>query len=232
MIIINLLPPEMRRRKAEFSFNPMMGGAIGGAIACLLMLGAFLWVKGRVANATAVLEERTIILGEKTILAQAVLDRQATIAAFENRRDTIFALLGRKMYWARTIDEFSKQLTGEWSISGFKVSAGALTITDIPTEKRAGGAEEVRASFRWRYKIVGDVNTKSGEYINSFYKTILTGPFWTTQGFIGKPEENYDGDRPRWDAGINKVIVEGGVDWQRYKLAEFMKKGAKSPVGN
>ena len=232
MIIINLLPPEMRRRKAEFALNPMVGGAIGGAIACLLMLGAFLWVKGRVANATAILEDRTAVLAEKTILAQAVLDKKASIAAFENRRDAIFALLGRKMYWARTIDEFSKQIAGEWSIPGFKVSAQSLTISDLPTEKRAGGAEEVRASFRWQYKIVGDVLTKSGEYNKSFYSTVQNGPFWNTQGFIGKTDERYLGDRPIWDDNIKKVIIVGAVDWQRFKLAEFMKKGAKTPVGN
>lgn len=233
MILINLLPPELRRRKAEFQFNPMMAGAAGGLVAVLLMVGVFFWVKGRLEIANQTLDQRNEDLAMKTAQAAAVAEREALIAAFESRRDTLFGLLGRKMYWARTIDEFSKQLTGEWNESGFRVSAGDLTVSELPsTGERRGGAEEVRASFRWRYKIVGDVNQKSGDYIKSFFKTIEKGEFWSGQGFVGKPEERYDGDRPRWNDDIKKVIVEGGLDWQRVKLAEFMKKGAKAPQGN
>lgn len=232
MIIINLLPPELRKRKTEFQFNPMMGGGVAGAVVCVLALCVFLWLKARVAESTLILEEKTATLAEKTAQAQAVTEREALIAAFENRRDTIFGLLGRKMYWARTIDEFAKQIAGEWTQPGFQVSSGDLTITDLPTEKRAGGPNEARASFRWRYKIVGDVNTKSGDYINSFFKTMERSAFWSSQGFVGKPDALYDGDRPRWNEKIKKVIVEGAVDWQRYKVAEFMKKGVKTPQGN
>lgn len=232
MIIINLLPPELRRRKFEFQFNPMMGGGIAGAVAVLLMLVAFLWLRSELAAAQDLLSEKNAELAEKTAKAEAVIQRKALIAAFEKRRDTVFSLLGRKMYWARTIDEFAKQLSGEWSQPGFVVSAGELTITDIPTEKRAGAAEEVRASLRWRYKIIGDVDQKSGDYIKSFFDTIEKGPFWVEQGFVGKPDDRYEGDRPRWNGEVKKIIVEGALDWQRFKLAEFMKKGVKTPREN
>ena len=232
MILINLLPPELRKRRAEFQFNPIMAGGIGGLAVAALALVGFLWLKSELTRANNLLADLNVELETKTAQAKVVQERQALIAQFESRRDTLFSLLGRKLYWARTIDDFSKQLTGEWSQPGFKVSAGDLTISDIPTEKRAGGPEEVRASFRWRYKIVGDENQKSGDYINSFFKTIERGEFWAKQGFISKPDDRYDGDRPRWNATIKKVIVEGGVDWQRVKLAEFMKKGVKTPRGN
>jgi hypothetical protein len=231
MILINLLPPELRKRGAEFQFNPIMAGGVGGLALCVVVLFGFLWLRGELATANDILADKNTELEAKTAQAKVVTERQALIADFEKRRDTLFGLLGRKMYWARTIDEFSKQITGEWSQPGFKVSAGDLTISYIPTEKRAGGADEVRASFRWRYKIVGEENQKSGDYINSFFKTIEKGPFWASQGFISKPDDRYDGDRPRWNPGIKRVIVEGGVDWQRVKLSEFMKKGVKTPRG-
>jgi len=232
MILINLLPPEMRKRRTEFQFNPIMGGLAAGIAVSVLALLGFLWLRGELKTSEGILADKQAELETKTAQATAVEERRSLIAQFEKRRDDIFGLLGRKLYWARTIDDFSKQLTGEWSQPGFKVSAGDLTISDIPTEKRPGAPDEVRASFRWRYKIVGDENFKSGDYINSFFKTIENGDFWARHGFISKPDDRYDGDRPRWNAAIKKVIVEGGVDWQRVKLAEFMKKGAKPPRGN
>lgn len=237
MILINLLPPELRKRKTNIQFNPMMAGAAAGLLVSLVALAFFLWIKLKLLpDANAFLAEKQDELAVKTAQAEEVKKLEAQIADFENRRDTLFTLLGRKMYWARTIDEFSRQLTGEWSVPGFQVSAGDLTLAEIASPRKAAGAkgpEEVLWSFRWRYKIVGTEDQKSGDYIQSFFKTIERSPFWSDHGFVGKPEDRYDGDRPRLNDRIGKVIVEGGLDWQRMKLAEFSTtKGAKSPQGN
>jgi len=226
MIFINLLPPEMRKR-ASTGISPVFAGAVGGVLAVLLAIGVFVWLQFfRLPHAQRFLEERTTELAEKTAKADAVLALESQITEYEKRRDDILALINRKVYWGRTIDEFASLLTGQWSVEGFRVSAQDLTFAEMPSSD-AKKSDEVRYSFRWRYKLLGDED-RSGDYLNSFFKTIERSRFWAEQGFVEKPERNYDGDRPRWNSELQKVVVEGNLDWQRLKVAT--KPGAKPPV--
>lgn len=236
MILINLLPPELRRRRST-SLNPMFAGTVGGGLLVLLAIGGYGWLKfSRMPYAEAELARLQTDLAEKTAKADAVLKREAIIVEFEKRRDNILALINRKVYWARTIDDFANLLAGQWSIDGFHVRAQELTISEMsdrPNPGAAGkkGATDVRYSFKWRYKILGDED-RSGDYINSFFKTVEHGRFWSENGFVGKPEERYDGDRPRWNGDLQKVVVEGNLDWQRLKLAAKPAAPGRPKQGN
>ena len=222
MIIINLLPPEMRKR-ASTGISPVFAGALGGGLIVLLAIAGFIWLQFfRLPNADNVLEELTSELAVKTAKANEVLALEAQITEYEKRRDDILALINRKVYWARTIDEFASLLSGKWSVEGFRVSAQELTFAELPADSKK--IDEVRCSFKWRYKLLGDED-RSGDYINSFFKTIERSKFWSEQGFVAKPDLLYSGDRPRWNAELQKVVVEGNLDWQRLKVA--MKPAAK-----
>lgn len=216
MILINLLPPELRKRAAT-GISPVFASAVGGGVAVLLALSGYLWLQfGRLPAAQEELDARTTELAEKSAKADAVLALEAQIIEYEKRRDDILALINRKVYWGRTVDEFASLVSGQWSVEGFRVSAQELTFEVLPSEAKK--VEEVRSAFRWRYKLLGDED-RSGDYINSFFKDIERSRFWSEQGFVGKPDTRYDGDRPRWNAGLQKVVVEGNLDWQRVKMA-------------
>ena len=220
MILINLLPPEMRKRAAT-GISPVFASAIGGGLLVVLALAGFLWLQFvRLPNAERILGERTTELAEKTAKANEVLALEAQIIEYEKRRDDILALINRKVYWARTIDEFANLLNGQWSVEGFRVSVQDLAFAELSSGPKSGPKkiDDVRCSFVWRYKLMGDED-RSGDYLNSFFKTVERSKFWSEQGFIDKPEYNYLGDRPRWSAELQKVIVEGKLDWQRVKIA-------------
>lgn len=225
MILINLLPPELRRRRSgPGSFNPMYAGAAGVGVLALLMAGSWMWLKfSRLpyAEQTKIDTEQT--LAQKTAEAERVEQRRLVITEFKKRRDSLFALLNRKVYWAKTLDDFGNLLTGEWSLDGFQVRSGELAIAELAGEQRKPGdpakkAEEVRCSFRWNYKIIGDED-RSGDYVKSFFQTVEHGRFWSEHGFVGKPDATYGGDRPRWNKALQKVVVEGRLEWQRIRLA-------------
>jgi Tfp pilus assembly protein PilN len=216
MILINLLPPELRKRTSS-GLSPVFMGAVAGGLVILLALAGFAWLQFvRLPNAERELAAHTDELAEKTARATAVEALEAQIQEFEKRRDDILTLINRKIYWAHTLDEFAGLLTGQWSVEGFKVNAQDLALAELPAQGKK--QEEVRYSFRWRYKLLGDED-RSGDYINSFFKTIERSPFWTVNGFVDKPDSRYDGDRPRWNADLQKVVVEGTLDWQRLKVA-------------
>lgn len=222
MILINLLPPELRKRAAT-GISPVFAGAVGGGLAVLLAITAFVWLQFfRLPAAEHERAERTTELAEKTAQADRVLALEAQIVEYEKRRDSILALINRKVYWARTVDEFASLLTGQWSVDGFRVSAQDLTFAELASDPKK--SDEVRCSYRWRYKLLGDED-RSGDYINSFFNTIQRSRFWTEHGFVAKPDSGYIGDRPRWNTELQKVIVEGNLDWVRVKIAA--KSGAK-----
>ncbi|MBA2522986.1 MAG: hypothetical protein H0V25_06595, partial [Solirubrobacterales bacterium] len=186
-------------------------------------------------------DEKTELLAQKTIEADRVAAKEAQITAFQERRNYIVDLLGRKVYWAQTLDEFASQLTGAaestpWTVPGFDVRVQSLEISELGGGGRGATAADVRFGFRWRYKIIGNERDRSGDYVRSFFKTMETGRFWTEQNFEGKPEDRYLGDTPRWNEKIAKVMVEGSLDWVRRKpVVEPPKRKpapAAAPQGN
>nr|MBA2521720.1 hypothetical protein [Solirubrobacterales bacterium] len=198
---------------------------VGGGLLNLVLLGTWAYLKFKVLpDLEKQRDDKTELLAKKTTDAERVSAKEAQITEFQDRRNLIVALLGRKVYWARTLDEFANQLTGAgdtpaWTVPGFDVRVQSLDIAELGAggDRRGGAAEEVRFGFRWRYKIVGEQKDRSGDYVRSFFKTIESGRFWTEQNFEGKPEDRYLGDKPVWNDRIAKVLVDGSLDWVRRK---------------
>lgn len=226
MILINLLPPEMRKRKVQIQFNPLMAGLAACILLNVLMIGGFFWLKHRKKYADELLVTRQAELAVATQKADAVRAMEAEIAAYRTRRDYILGLLNRKVFWAKTLDDFSNFLTQPFE--SYQVCTQSLTVTERAVAKgRQGGADEVTYGFVWRYKILGLESQKSGTYINDFFAKMQQSQFWGEYGFQGKPEDRYWGDRPRFNDDIGRVVIEGDLDWQRLKIAEPVIAGRK-----
>jgi len=222
MILINLLPPELRKRKVQLQFNPMLAGLAACLLVVVGMLGGFLWLKQRKKVADQTLVQRQEELDVATRRADEVKAMEAEIDRYKLRRDYILSLLNRKMFWAKTIDDFATFLNQ--SFDGFQVSVQSVAIADRGTASAGGGrnasaAELVSYGLTWRYKIVGAEFQKSGTYLNALTTSLNGSAFWKEFGFQGKAEDKYFGDRPRWNESIERVIIEGDLNWLRVKLA-------------
>lgn len=231
MILINLLPPELRKRQSGVSpmFISVVAG--GGACALLLLLWLYLiWI--RIPNADRLIASKTEELQVKTAQAEEVLKLEKQIAEAKDRYDQIVGMMTRKVYWARTFDEFTTLLNGPFTIPNFDVRCQELTISEaaaVPGNRRpTGGAgnDAIQVAFKvsWRYKLLGKERPLAGDYMKSLFDTVKASKFWSAQGFTGRPEDSYKGDTPRPNLDINRVIIEGELDWERVKVVEVRKR--------
>lgn len=224
MILINLLPPELRKRQGGVS--PIFISVVAGGGSCLLLLLLWLYIIGiRIPNADRLIDEKTNELATKTAQAEEVLKLEKQIAEAKDRYDQIVGMMVKKVYWARTFDEFATLLNGPFTIPNFDVRCQEITVTEssaVPGNNRRGGsgAADTSLAFNvsWKYKLLGKERPLAGDYIKSFFDTIKGSKFWSEQGFTGRPEDSYKGDQPRENKPIGRVIIEGTLDWQRVKV--------------
>lgn len=223
MILINLLPPEMRKKQG--TVNPLVYGIAACYLVALIPVGTWAWLKySRLPNAVQELERVGLDLEQKTAEAAAVEELEGQIAEFEAHRNEVVGLLARKVYWARTINDFANHLDGPdgtpWK--GFDVCCTEFTIQPVSLPRQDGGAEGKReevvtVGFRGRYRLLGLERDKAGDYVRDFFITTESSKFWAQTGFLGKPEATYRGDTPDWKPDIDRVSVEFFLDWVRVK---------------
>ena len=219
MILINLLPPEMRKKHGDA--NPLVYAIAACYIAALIPVGTWAWLKyDRMPHAAQVLVETNDDLAQKTAMAAEVEALESQIAEFQTHRDMIVGLLAKKIFWAHTIDDFANHLDGPGGTpwKGFEVSCTELTIAP-PLGGSAGRGKDdvVTAAVHGRYKLVGVEADKAGDYVRDFFIGTDAAKFWSTNGFVGKPELTYRGDTPDWKKHIERVTVEFALDWTRAK---------------
>jgi hypothetical protein len=233
MLLINLLPPELRKKRGGTDFNPIVLAVAASVVLSLVPAGTWAWMKYvRLPAARAVLAEQQALLAAKTAEAEAVEKLRAQISEFKAHRDLVIGLLAQKMYWARALDEFANAIAGPWA--GFEVCCTDLQIQ--PVGKSTGPASSARGKkdssvtfmMKGRYKLVGEERPKSGDYVKNFFNGIELSSFWKNQGLQEKPEKTYRGDTPAWNEDVSRVTVEFNLDWQRVKtIASAPTKGAK-----
>ncbi len=230
MILINLLPPEMRKKQG--TTNPLVYAMVACYLVALVPVGTWAWLKyNRLPNAVQVLADANVELEQKTVAAAAVEALEGQIAEFEAHHTMIIGLLAKKIFWAHTVDDFVNHLNGPngtpWK--GFEVSCTELTIQPPAGVGRGTAKDEViSAGVRGRYKIVGLEADKAGDYVRDFFTYTDSAKFWISNGFVGKPEYTYRGDTPDWKKGIERVVVEFSLDWTRTKrIASSTTKPAK-----
>lgn len=226
MILINLLPPELRRSRSS-GVNPVMLAAAAGVAIVLGLAGTWAWIEfGRIRAAQELLVQREGELVEATARADKVKAIDVQIAAFEKLHQTITGLITRKVFWARTLDDFANLLAqsgdNRWTMEGYEVRCTGLTITPAGAVVAARGAktggETVSFSFRGTFKIVGEQRDQAGDYARSFFQSVELSRFWRENGFVGRAEDPYRGDTPREIAVLNKVSTELPLEWRRVKI--------------
>ena len=216
MILINLLPPELRRNRS--SVNPAMAAMAAGAAVCVLLGALLLWVHLRIGHARTELDAAVAQLAEKTKLAEEVQARKDEIVRATEHRQTVLALLARKVYWARTIDDFASLLTTRWP--GFEVCCTDLSIKPVVLKAVKGAkttAETITYAFTARYRLVGEEMDRAGDYVRKFLDDTEASVFWTGHGFIEKPDKTYLGDAPQWLVDVSRVSVDCTMMFQRSK---------------
>ncbi len=224
MIKINLLPPELRKRSANFDLMKLVGAAELVLCTVLLAFGAYLqWVKIPAFNNT--LANITDTAQKKADTAAEVAAEDAKISDFTARRDKLKELLDHKVYWAHTLDDFETLLASNFPQNSH---LRCLDVTIEPTAsagRHREGAESNTMQFllRGRFQLIGDINVNTGEYINSMFRQIAASSFWREHGFQGKPEDTYNGDIPVQNKDINKVVVPMSLDFTRVHVVPSPK---------
>lgn len=228
MIRINLLPPELRRRRRS-GVDPRVAAGLGGALIVLLLAGLWLWVAlVRIPAAEALLAQREQELAEATARADKVREIDKQIADFEQLHRTITGLIARKVLWARTLDDFANLLAQHdghrWTREGFEARCTSLTVAAAAAAAggRAGRqGSSVDYTVRANIRLIGDQRDMVGDYIQSFFRTVEASRFWREHGFTGRPDANYRGETPRLSQDTGKVVVDLPLEWRRTKaLAE------------
>ena len=214
MILINLLPPELRRNRS--SVNPAMAAMAAGAAVCVMLGALLLWVHLRIGHARTELDAAVAQLAEKTKLAEEVQARKDEIVRATEHRQTVLALLARKVYWARTIDDFASLLTTRWP--GFEVCCTDLAISPVAQRVVKGAtAETINYAFSARYRLVGEELDRAGDYVRKFLDDTEASVFWTGHGFVEKPDKTYLGDAPQWLSEVSRVSVDCAMVFERRK---------------
>lgn len=231
MIHINLLPPELRKRRAGVS--PVFIGVVVGGVVCLLLMGGLVAVKSKIDAADLQITEKTTELTNKKAQAAEVAKIEAKILDAKKQRGYLVGLLAQKVYWARTLDDFVTALNGPWNMFGYEVRCSDLIIT--PAAPAGGAASpnrrsqeqtEVAFSMQWHYKLLGKEMALHGDYIKSFFNSLAVTRLWSEHGFVGHPMANYTGHTPKWNADIESVIVDNPLTWRRVKIVSTGKPGA------
>lgn len=226
MILINLLPPELRRARRN-GVNPVYLAAAAGIAIVLGCAGTWAWIEfGRIKAAEAALAQ----LDEELVVATANADKvraiDKQITDFEALHATITGLITKKVFWARTLDDFANLLAQQgdnrWTREGYEVRCTSLSITAATAASAGRGqrsaGETVSYSFRANFKIVGEQRDQAGDYVQSFFQTVDLSRFWREHGFVGHAEDPFRGDSPRLATGINRVVTDLPLEWRRVKI--------------
>lgn len=234
MILINLLPPELRRARRS-GVNPVLLAAAAGIAIVLGLAATWAWVElGRVKSAEATLAQLDADLVAATARADRVRAIDKEIAAAEALHGTITKLITQKVFWAKTLDDFcnllAQQGENRWTREGYEVRCVGLTIAPVAaqaarTRGKSTGGEAVTFSFRASFKIVGEQRDQAGDYVQSFFQSVDLSRFWREHGFVGNAEDPFRGDSPRVVAGINRVVTDLPLEWRRVKIVAAPQGG-------
>jgi Tfp pilus assembly protein PilN len=244
MILINLLPPELRKSKGT-GVNPVLLAAAGGFVLCAASAGLFLWVQtSRMKIAEAALAQATQAQQRMEAAAKQVNDLKAQITAGEKQHATLVGLITKKVYWAKALDDFANLLAQandqhwgqEYEVRCTGLSAAPATGAAGQARGSRGktGPATVTCSWRATYRIYGREFDRSGEYLKDFFSKVEASPFWRENGFTGKTEDGYKGDSPSWKSDINRVVIDLSFDWKRVKViggTEPAKPAPGAPAG-
>lgn len=219
MIRVNLLPPELRKRRAT-GISPVFLSVVGGGALALAVGAFYAWI---VLSRIPYAEEQVADWTEKLAAAKKeenrVRDMEKKLQGLNNRLATLQQLVDRKMWWAEVLDDFADLIGrddwGDGRESAFRIGCLSLSVSQSRGGGGRGAAGQETARFTWNYQLVGDDFRYAGEYINRFFKTVEQSDFWKEHGFQDKPVDTYRGDTPQYIEDIAKVLIQGSLTFER-----------------
>jgi hypothetical protein len=226
MILINLLPPELRKKRV--GINPVVVSAGVGGLAAVLLAGflAYLHLE-RIPKSNGVLADTQARLEDAKRQAEDVAAKKARIAEVKQQCDKVNELLAQKVYWARTLDDFANMLTVKWPDQSFDARCTDLSVAPR-TEAGAGAARGkggIAYTVKAKFKFTGTREDEVGDYINAFFRIVRESEFWK-RGFTGNPNDVYRADTRVWNESIKRVVFELPLEFTRMKeIAKPIAKG-------
>ena len=228
MIIINVLPPEYRRR--DIGVNPITL-SIAGAIAVNVIV-ALLWAYIQllcIPYAEGVRDQRTSEKATAQAEAKKVDDLEAEIRKQEGVKQALFNLLNKKVYWAQTLNDFVGVLgnpNNKLNTGDFRVSVDSLKIAEVQVQanarRRAPKAEENAGrifTFSWKAQIVSSDTMKANANIRSFFEIFESDKFWFRHNFDGKPDVTYGGSSVKWEEDVARGVSSFDLKWRRQVIS-------------
>lgn len=226
MILINLLPPELRKR--QVGIDPAVISLVVTGVAALLLLSLWAYIRlDRIPAAKNELAAATKQVEDYKLKIKEIEDKKKKIAEIEKQSQVVMQLLANKQFWARTLDEFANMLSRDWNVPGFEASC---TDISFGAAKSSGGAQRSRVggggggpevalfSFTAKFKLLGSRFDEGGDYIQAFFHHIENSQFWQRGGFQGKPEATYRSDSKNWIEDIKRLQIDMPLDFVRAKV--------------
>ncbi|MFM2090042.1 MAG: hypothetical protein RLZZ127_531 [Planctomycetota bacterium] len=237
MIRINLLPSELRKGRRSVNPHALGVGATAAAALAAAVLWAWVhWVS--IPGAVAAVDALKADLEDHKRKAAEVEALEKEVAAVKDQRDSVRNLIDRKVTWAKTLDDLANLVSGTYTLNGFDVCITDLSVAPLAAAVQARGpaaanrdkSERIEFAMKLRFKLIGAQFNLSGNYVKSFFDTVERSSWWRENGFVGKPEQDYKGDDPRWSDKIQRVVIDLPLKFTRQKVIGLQTAAKPTPA--
>ncbi|NRA39312.1 MAG: hypothetical protein HRU15_14295 [Planctomycetes bacterium] len=233
MIIINVLPPEYRRR--DIGINPITLSIAGAAFVNVIIL--MLWAYIQFLSIPAALDEKVIATADRDrwkIEAEKVKKVDEQITKAEKRFGELADLLNKKVYWAKTLSDFINIIATDDRLNSthFQISIDSLAIKELsssgraPRGKKKSTAPQGRTfNFDWKVRIVGSNRADMGAHTHTLFTVFETSDFWGPEAssFMDLPDKSFKGSKITVNEKIDKAVTSFDLKWKRFVEPEDTK---------
>ncbi len=224
MIIINVLPPEYRRR--DIGINPITLSIAGAALVNVIVLLLWAYINLlSIPNAEAVRDQKVVERNAAEKKAKEVDKVEAEIAKQKAVQDTLESLLNKKVYWAKTLNDFVNVISdpnNRLNNGNFKVSVDSISIkeaksTSSRTKRSSTPAIEGRTfEFEWKVQVVSEDAMQVNANVRTFFQVFEVSDFWIKHKFKDQPDMNYGGHKVQAQKDVDRSVAKFGLTWGRY----------------
>ena len=246
LIIINVLPPEYRRR--DIGVNPITLSIAGAVVVNLIV--ALLWAYialVSIPHAEKVRQEREATKADYTAKAKLVDEKLKKIQDQKNVKAVLDNLLNKKVYWAKTLDGFANMLSAlntQGSKGEFWVSADSLKISEVIQQNTGGRRPRAKAktpeitsrvfNFDWKVQVVSKDPMKPLANLRTFFSRFEGSDFWFENKFVGDPDGTDTGSSHKLQEDVNLTVSVFDLKWKRQVISTnadeiYAKEKAKQP---
>jgi hypothetical protein len=224
LIIINVLPPEYRRR--DIGINPITLSLAGAALVNFIVV--LIWAYIALLSIPAAEVKKEEMISKKNVVQEKANQVDKIDGEIKDNRaikQVLVDLLNKKVYWAKTINDFVGVLSNQSNAlnsSGFEVSVESFKIAETKQEvaRTTRGKAEADTSgrsfdFEWKPLIMTDKPEFMGENVRTFFSVFETSDFYLKHGFKDKPDKTYSGVNVNIEEDVAKSVAIFSLQWNR-----------------